>query len=1373
MPTSGQPLDVGSFLTRLAAETPPGTDTSNVTSGIQRLVEALRTGQTPDETATRDLEAIVSTQRPILQVQDGQVETGDTGFAKTGLGMEVVANVEKINRAASGVGYIRVFGSPLLGWVGTCFRVAESLVATTREVVEIFAGEEGGRTIFRKGLSVGIDFGTGPGTLEMVRRVEMMHPALDFALLEVGGVPASAGEPLAFDCAGPGGLEGRAVAVIGLQLGRPVVPLLFFQDRVAGKVVSPGTLVGMTTTFVAGSGRFSLLHDCRTLRSMSGAPVVDLSTGMVLGIHSAGERWTIGHSVPVTELARDRRVRSLPLGFPGAPPPDPDAWSQEWHERSGDGLVSAEVPSEPASPAAPASDVADRLATLYPTEDSLVEFIGGLGPDYAAAVAAQPGRGRSDKGYYKALAAALERRGLIDDEFLGRIGIGSEATAMGHRWLSTEELGAIVDSLHLHDIKGGKLNGIILGSPYWNLLSENNAVRPLPESLDKLARDQRAQARDALAWLLSRIKNTVRIEGEAFEEAVGLIDIALIKLGVSSPTGQGWAVYSPGSEEIVDLSYLAAGLEAARSVGRISVGSPDQGPRKGGSSCWLIAPDLIVAAAHLLTLHGEGPTTIGSAVIPDINKRFMVEFDATTDAPQPARIELLDTIPFYDLGLDIMLLQAKIPILDRAPLQVRTGTLAQGGITVIHHPHLGPKKISPLGGRILENHDHEAVYLVATDVGSGGAPIFDREWKVAATHRARMPRASANGVEMLVKLGTGAPAMLEAIRRSSAGQAFWRRIVAAQRSMRSIDASLLEAEAAKLPIVIELLDAETSLPSLDGLVVLARTGPIVSAVATPDAARKLADVQGVIRIEASGAGGSIECAASVPYIGVVEVRAEFDDEKGDQALIGIIDDGADVLHEAFLDGPRPGGKTRILAMWDQKDPRAAAEEPSFTISDAGRRFVTAYGLRGGAVYVAEDIDDMVAKEAAVKGFPLAQRMHHGTVVGSIAAGRQTGDAAPHFAGGVAPKARLIVVRYDLDGDTVGNSAGHIQALTLFDQVATERGLPIVVNISNGMNSGAHDGSSIVEKACDSFCGHGDKAGRAIIKSAGNEGNEHRHSLFKVSQGLTKPLRWMSMPNKDSSVETSLRERIELWFHRQNAYAFWIATPKGMTTPKILAGQSLPEFLPNGNRLDAIYKPQLPNGQGMLELVITNGKEAAVEQGIWTLYVQALKVSPRAEINAWMEKLSNRVMHFIDDTTNDCTITVPGTAEHIITVGAVSVDASPQGFALGSRGPIFGKDAKPNLAAPGVAIRAAGAASSTGVCLAPDGTSLAAPHVAGVVALAMSRRRKKIDNQPATAMFTARDIKLALEDSCRHFEFAADPLTGHGVLNAVEFMRKME
>ena len=116
------------------------------------------------------------------------------------------------------------------------------------------------------------------------------------------------------------------------------------------------------------------------------------------------------------------------------------------------------------------------------------------------------------------------------------------------------------------------------------------------------------------------------------------------------------------------------------------------------------------------------------------------------------------------------------------------------------------------------------------------------------------------------------------------------------------------------------------------------------------------------------------------------------------------------------------------------------------------------------------------------------------------------------------------------------------------------------------------------------------------------------------------------------------------------------------------------------------------------------------------------------------------------------IVIPGSAEKVITVGAV--DAGGQIYRRSSRGPASDGRIKPDLVAVGVDVGSAMAGSLQGRSTM-DGTSMAAPQVAGAIAVLLE---KEPDFSPA-------DVKRALLRSADDLGvFGPDNTYGWGELN---------
>jgi hypothetical protein len=106
-----------------------------------------------------------------------------------------------------------------------------------------------------------------------------------------------------------------------------------------------------------------------------------------------------------------------------------------------------------------------------------------------------------------------------------------------------------------------------------------------------------------------------------------------------------------------------------------------------------------------------------------------------------------------------------------------------------------------------------------------------------------------------------------------------------------------------------------------------------------------------------------------------------------------------------------------------------------------------------------------------------------------------------------------------------------------------------------------------------------------------------------------------------------------------------------------------------------------------------------------------------------------------------TVSSPGCAPSVLTVGAVDRDDSTANFS--SRGPVYGSHTlKPEITAPGVGISAA-AAGGRGVYAyqSMSGTSMATPHVAGAAAIVKQRHPDWSAQQIKAALVSSADADI--------------------------------
>ena len=520
----------------------------------------------------------------------------------------------------------------------------------------------------------------------------------------------------------------------------------------------------------------------------------------------------------------------------------------------------------------------------------------------------------------------------------------------------------------------------------------------------------------------------------------------------------------------------------------------------------------------------------------------------------------------------------------------------------------------------------------------------------------------------------------------------------------------------------------------------------------------LSDDPNVLSIEASRPAGSLECETSVPFVNTTVLHEKRPPVRGDGCLVALIDSGIDVLHEAFL--AEDGKTTRIVEIWDQRDSTGPAPD----------RIHRGLNLNYGTVHRRADIQSYVDKAKALPAAlaaPLSGRdpRAHGTHVASIAAGRATSE----FKGGMAPAAGIVMVIPKMrtspnDRYSIGYSSSHVEALQYIKEMAGS--LPVVVNVSAGMNAGAHDGTSLLEKAFDNFTNIGGDAGRAIVKSAGNERRHGGHAELTLTNGKIDALTW----HADSTIERH-QDIIECWFSSADECRFRVIDPqltKSMVcdlshpnVTQILAGSS--------NHCSLEYsRRHRDNGDSRLLVTIRRGQALEIADGPWALEIEAVHIKSAGALHAWVEREDSRPITMTDHLSDSVTISIPGTARTVITVGAVNSSFPTRNTPSSSHGPTRIGDHKPDLVAPGTDICAARAGTSGGVvCM--TGTSMAAPHVTGAIALLFSQCAEVSGRNLPNASQIRKAITQLTQNGNGHFS----PSDGFGVLDVARLCAAFE
>ena len=159
------------------------------------------------------------------------------------------------------------------------------------------------------------------------------------------------------------------------------------------------------------------------------------------------------------------------------------------------------------------------------------------------------------------------------------------------------------------------------------------------------------------------------------------------------------------------------------------------------------------------------------------------------------------------------------------------------------------------------------------------------------------------------------------------------------------------------------------------------------------------------------------------------------------------------------------------------------------------------------------------------------------------------------------------------------------------------------------------------------------------------------------------------------------------------------------------------------------------------------------------------------MHAWIERNGPDQTEFVSaHADEEMTLSVPGTCDSVIAVGAIDPDAEIENGQpsimvgdFSSFGPTRDEREKPDISAPGVKIRAALRDSTDGI-VELSGTSMAAPHVAGAIALLLSRAVESKKPWPNAMLVAA-----LLRENTMNYTGDWDRGQGYGVIDVAALL----
>ncbi|MFQ3226814.1 MAG: subtilisin family serine protease [Porticoccaceae bacterium] len=407
---------------------------------------------------------------------------------------------------------------------------------------------------------------------------------------------------------------------------------------------------------------------------------------------------------------------------------------------------------------------------------------------------------------------------------------------------------------------------------------------------------------------------------------------------------------------------------------------------------------------------------------------------------------------------------------------------------------------------------------------------------------------------------------------------------------------------------------------------------------------------------------------------------------GKNVVVGIIDSGVDWSHADFLDG---AGDSRI---------------ERFILAQRGSNTTSNYSR-----YTNIDINSALSGSSVI---PQGDPHGHGTHCAGIAAGGGAASSGVHS--GVATGATLMAMRSSLYDDEI------ITGIREMFSAAGDR--PAVINLSLGGHNGAHDGTSAIENVIARETG----PGRIIVVAAGNEGSDDIHWSDNLVAGQSLVM--------DAQIDDSDFQFVDVWIPRGDDVD--ISLEVGVSEAVPIDGTYHSTSI---GRVGGVARVDAVNGEKNVTLFLDN---CVLGESV-RLLMQANTVT-QGEVHAWAGPKARNVFN---GGVNNFTVGMPATEDSAITVASfVSRNRILPGMGanpsltfnhlspFSSRGPSRSGIQKPDIAAPGQYITSSLASNSemskhkryaqrrntAGDLISIQGTSMATPFVAGVIALMLER-----------------------------------------------------
>ena len=547
----------------------------------------------------------------------------------------------------------------------------------------------------------------------------------------------------------------------------------------------------------------------------------------------------------------------------------------------------------------------------------------------------------------------------------------------------------------------------------------------------------------------------------------------------------------------------------------------------------------------------------------------------------------------------------------------------------------------------------------------------------------------------------------------------------------------------EVAIVVRLRD-NTEPPS--GMRVVARFGTVLTARAPRNRLRELHGQVASLKaprtyareLELSDDSLDMEIDESEPEILPGDVRRPDGlHETGRGCVIAVIDWGVAYTHRDFRNAD---GTTRFDAIWDQRI--VGRSPPPY---DYGR------------VHDRADINRALLTRdpyAALQYLP-AHNSHGSHVLGIAAGNGRAGGPQ-----GLAPEADLLFVHLGANSEDLGSSVELLEAIDFVSHQAGDR--PLVINLSLGRHAGPHDGTLLIERAIDWLLTA--RPGTAVVQSTGNYYSRDVHMSGRIREAVSAQLPFSLRQRDDTTIS------IEIWYKGADEF---IARASGPDVPAVSVGlgDSAVVRTRAGHEVGRLYhrRSDPQNSDNLINLFL----DPEAEAGNWSIEIEGVDVVD-GRWHAWIER-NAACRQCQAQFQADLAVPTSSTgsiANSMRTIAVGAHDAHDPNHPVpnfSSTGPTRDGRTKPLLSAPGVRVLSVSSSIDPhrdGDYVRMSGTSMAAPHVAGTVALMLQAAGRQRVSVLRRALFTSLSP---------HAEPDPDRRYGYGLLDvrhAVETARTL-